>query len=148
MRIAIGSDHGGFELKEHLRTVLAQMGYEINDVGTFGEESVDYPVFGEKVAVDVVEGNSILGIVVCGTGLGISMAASKVPGTRVATVSDEYSARMARAHNNANILGIGGRVLGKDSALAIVKAFLETEFEGGRHQRRVDQITEIENKNR
>jgi L-threonylcarbamoyladenylate synthase len=147
MKISIGSDHGGFELKTHLVNYLQTLGYEVLDVGTFSDESVDYPIFGEKVALNVVQNKAQLGIVVCGTGLGIGMAASKVKGTRVAQVSDVYSATMARAHNNANILAIGGRVLDNNIAQDIVNAFLTTEFEGGRHQKRVDLLTDIENRN-
>lgn len=146
MKIALGSDHGGYELKEHIAKHLENIGHEVLNLGTYSEDSVDYPVYGQKVAEAVVAKEAEVGIIMCGTGLGISMAASKVSGTRVAVVSDEYSARMARVHNNANVLSMGGRVVGKDLAISLVEAFLNAEFEGGRHQRRIDIITSIEEK--
>ncbi len=147
MKIGMGSDHGGFELKEYIKEQLAIEGYELVDYGTYSMESVHYPEFGEKVARGVVRGEVDLGIIMCGTGLGISMAANKVKGIRAALVSEEYSARMARRHNDANILAMGGRVVGKDLGLSIVRAFLASEFEGGRHETRVNLITAIEAKN-
>ena len=146
MKIGMGSDHGGYELKEFIREYLETEKYEVVDYGTYSTESVDYPDYGEKVANAVVGGEVEVGIIMCGTGLGISMAASKVKGIRAAVVSEEYSARMAKVHNNANILAMGGRVVGKDLAKSIVDAYLNAEFEGGRHQRRIDKIMNIENR--
>lgn len=145
MKVALGADHGGFELKEAIKSHLIENGYEIVDFGTDSTESVDYAVFGEKVGEYVVK-EGCLGILCCGTGIGISLAANKVNGVRAACCSDYFSAKMTRAHNNANILSMGGRVIGVGLALQLVDVFLTTEFEGGRHQRRIDQITAIENK--
>ena len=145
MKVALGADHGGFELKEAIKAHLNEKGYEVVDFGTDSTESVDYAYFGEKVGEYVVK-EGILGILCCGTGIGISLAANKVNGVRAACCSDYFSAKMTRAHNNANILALGGRVVGAGLALELVDVFLSTEFEGGRHQRRVDQITAIENK--
>ncbi|MCQ2470890.1 MAG: ribose 5-phosphate isomerase B [Clostridia bacterium] len=145
MKVALGADHGGFELKEAIKAHLTEKGYEIVDFGTDSTESVDYAVFGEKVGEYVVK-EGILGILCCGTGIGISLAANKVNGVRAACCSDYFSAKMTRAHNNANILALGGRVVGIGLGLELVDIFLSTEFEGGRHQRRIDQITAIENK--
>jgi ribose 5-phosphate isomerase B len=142
--IAIGSDHGGFELKEEIRAHLTGQGIEVIDLGTNSRESVDYPKFGFLVGEAVIKGKVDLGIVVCGTGLGISMAANKVPGIRAAVCTETYSARMAREHNNANILALGGRVTGVGLALDIVDIFIKTPFAGGRHSHRVDLITSIE----
>lgn len=145
MKVALGADHGGYELKEAIKSHLIEKGYEIVDFGTDSTESVDYAFFGEKVGEFVVK-EGILGILCCGTGIGISLAANKVNGVRAACCSDYFSAKMTRAHNNANILALGGRVVGAGLALELVDVFLTTEFEGGRHQRRIDQITAIENK--
>jgi ribose 5-phosphate isomerase B len=146
MKIGMGSDHGGYELKEFIKEYLETKQYEVVDYGTYSTESVDYPDYGEKVANAVADKEVEVGIIMCGTGLGISMAASKVNGIRAAVVSEEYSARMAMVHNNANILAMGGRVVGKDLAKSIVDAYLNAEFEGGRHQKRIDKIMKIENK--
>ncbi|HLS52645.1 MAG TPA: ribose 5-phosphate isomerase B [Tissierellaceae bacterium] len=143
MKIGIGSDHGGFELKKAIREFLEQEGIDYIDYGTDSTDSVDYPDFGEKVARAVVDKEIDRGIVVCGTGIGISIAANKVKGIRCALCGDVFSARMSRAHNNANMLALGGRVLGVGLALEIVKAWLETEFEGDRHERRLIKIDEI-----
>lgn len=145
MKVALGADHGGYELKEAIKAHLTEKGYEIVDFGTDSTESVDYAVYGEKVGEYVVK-EGCLGILCCGTGIGISLAANKVNGVRAACCSDYFSAKMTRAHNNANILSMGGRVIGVGLALELVDVFLTTEFEGGRHQRRIDQITAIENK--
>lgn len=145
MKVALGADHGGFELKEAIKAHLNEKSYEVVDFGTDSTESVDYAYFGEKVGEYVVK-EGILGILCCGTGIGISLAANKVNGVRAACCSDYFSAKMTRAHNNANILALGGRVVGAGLALELVDVFLSTEFEGGRHQRRIDQITAIENK--
>lgn len=144
MKIALGSDHGGFELKEYVKELLISKGYEVQDLGTDSMESVDYPDYGKKVAEYVVKDLAKFGIIFCGTGIGISLAANKVKGARCALVSEEFSARMARNHNNANMLALGGRVVGKDLAGSIVMAFLSEEFEGGRHERRVNLIMDIE----
>lgn len=144
MKIAIGSDHGGYELKKKLIKYMVDLGYEVIDYGTDTEESVDYPDYGEKVAKSVVEGNEDLGVVICGTGIGISIAANKVKGARAALCGDTFSASMARKHNDANIIALGARVIGDELAKAILKSFLDSEFEGGRHGRRVEKIMEIE----
>ena len=145
MNITIGSDHGAVALKDEVKMVLKE--YEdikVTDVGTFGTESVDYPDIAEKVCADVTSGKADLGIVLCGTGIGISIAANKVKGIRCALCNDVYSAKKAREHNNANILAMGGRVLGFGPAGEIVRAFVESSFEGGRHARRVNKIMAIE----
>ena len=145
MNITIGSDHGAVALKDEVKMVLKE--YEdikVTDVGTFGTESVDYPDIAEKVCADVTSGKADLGIVLCGTGIGISIAANKVKGIRCALCNDVYSAKKAREHNNANVLAMGGRVLGFGSAGEIVRAFVESSFEGGRHARRVNKIMAIE----
>lgn len=146
MKIAIGSDHGGYALKEQIYQYLLEEGWDITDFGTHNEESCDYPVYAQKVAEAVAAGKYQRGILLCGTGIGISIAANKVPGIRCALVSDCYSARATRLHNNSNILALGGRVLGPELAMDIVKTWIATAFEGGRHQRRVDLITELEHK--
>ena len=145
MNITIGSDHGAVALKEEVKMVLKE--YEdikVTDVGTFGTESVDYPDIAEKVCADVTSGKADLGIVLCGTGIGISIAANKVKGIRCALCNDVYSSKKAREHNNANVLAMGGRVLGFGPAGEIVRAFVESSFEGGRHARRVNKIMAIE----
>lgn len=148
MRIALGSDHGGLELKNTIIDYLNEKGIELKDFGTYTKESCDYPKYGELVAEAVATSEYDLGILVCGTGLGISLAANKVKGIRAACVSDVFSAKMSKAHNNANILALGERVVGKGLALEIVEAWLGTEFEGGRHQKRVDLMMEIEDRNK
>lgn len=141
MRICIGSDHAGFELKAAVKAHLLELGHEVADAGADdATTSVDYPDFGREVARNVVAGACDVGIVVCGTGIGISIAANKIHGARAALCTDPYMARMARAHNNANILALGGRVVGVGLALDIVETFLATDFEGGRHGLRVDKI--------
>ena len=146
MKIAIGADHGGYELKESIKKHLEELGgYEITDYGTYSPESVDYAAIAYKVGNAVVN-EKILGILCCGTGIGISMAANKIKGVRAACCSDYFSAKFTRMHNDANILCMGGRVVGAGLANELVDVFLATEFEGGgRHQRRIDQITAIEN---
>ncbi len=143
--IALGSDHAGFELKQHLVARLGAAGYDIIDHGTNSTDSVDYPAFCAAAARSVVAGDADLGIVVGGSGQGEQLAANKIRGARAALCNCLYTARMARAHNDANVLSIGGRVVGIGLAEEIVDVFLTTEFEGGRHARRVDQITELEN---
>ena len=146
MIIAIGSDHGGYELKEEISKYLKGRGISVKDFGTHSLDSVDYPVYGESVAEAVASGTAELGIVVCGTGQGIAMAANKVKGIRAAVVSETYSAEMTRLHNNANVLSLGGRVVGVGLALKIVETFISTPFEAGRHERRVDMLAAIEAK--
>lgn len=145
MRIVIGADHGGYGLKEAVKRHLLAAGHEVHDVGTHdGQTSVDYPDYALPVARAVVKGEYDLGIVICGTGIGISIAANKVRGARAALCTDPYMARMARMHNDANILALGGRVIGEGLALDIVDAFLGASYEGGRHARRVAKIADIE----
>jgi len=145
-RIAIGSDHGGYALKESLKTFLRELGFHYEDVGTFSEASVDYPDIAEKVAEQVASGSASCGIMIDGAGVGSAMAANKVPGIRAAACYDTYTARNSREHNNANILVLGSRNLGIDIAKEIVKVWLNTGFGGGRHLRRVEKIAEIEKK--
>ncbi len=140
MRIVIAADHGGFELKEHVRGVLADLGHEIVDVGVNSAESADYPAFARDAAQRVSSGEADLGIVHCGSGVGVTIVANKVPGVRAVNAHDPDEAQLARAHNDANVLGLSGRRLSNEEADAIVAAFLEGEFEGGRHARRVEQI--------
>ena len=144
MRVALGADHGGYELKEAIRKHLQSQDIEVYDFGTHSNDSVDYPKYGFAVGSAIIKGEADLGIVVCGTGLGISMAANKIPGIRAAVCSETFSARMAREHNNANVLALGARVIGAGLALDIVDIFLKTEFSGGRHALRVDLISNIE----
>ena len=145
--IALGADHGGYELKEAIKKHLDEKGVEYRDFGTFTCEAIDYPIIAEKVALAITGGECERGILCCGTGVGISIAANKVKGIRCACCSDCFSAHFTRLHNDANILAMGGRVIGSGLACMMVDTFLDTEFEGGRHARRVDLITEIENKN-
>jgi ribose 5-phosphate isomerase B len=137
-KVVIGSDHGGFELKETLKAELARLGLEVDDVGTHETNSCDYPVFADTVAQSVAGAEpDILGVLICGTGLGMSMSANRRTGVRAAACCNEYMARMARAHNNANVLCLGQRVVGPGTAMSVLEAFLEAEFEGERHQRRI-----------
>ena len=142
--IAIGSDHGGFELKTHVIKYLKEQGIELFDFGTYTEDSCDYPDVAEKVANAVANGEYEKGILICGTGIGISIAANKVDGIRAALCGDVYSAKMTRKHNDANILCMGGRVTGRELAFMICDTFLSEEFEGGRHQTRIDKIHALE----
>ncbi|MBI2354826.1 MAG: ribose 5-phosphate isomerase B [Deltaproteobacteria bacterium] len=144
--IVIGSDHGGLELKSAIISYLNRRGIEIADAGTDNGDSVDYPDFGLKVAEKVAAGGAESGILICGTGIGMSIAANKVPGIRAALVTDVFMARMAKEHNNANILVLGGRVLDEQIACDLVGAWLDASFEGGRHQGRLNKIGEIERK--
>jgi ribose 5-phosphate isomerase B len=137
MRIAIGADHGGVSLKGEIIDALREQGHELEDLGTDGPASVDYPRFAQAVAQRVLDGHADRGILICGTGQGMAMAANKVPGIRAGVVSDVFSARMIRAHNDAQILCLGARVVGAGLAGVLVDAFLDQEFEGGRHSRRV-----------
>ncbi len=145
MKVAVGCDHGGFVLKDAVISTLEELGAQVVDMGTYSTESVDYPVYGKKVADAVANGECDLGVVMCGTGIGISIAANKVKGIRAAVVTDEFMAEMTRRHNNANIIALGGRVITPEKAKSLVKAWYTAEFEGGRHQKRIDMITQIEN---
>ncbi|HIY62123.1 MAG TPA: ribose 5-phosphate isomerase B [Candidatus Mediterraneibacter stercoripullorum] len=147
MKIGIGNDHSALEMKAEIIDFLRERGCEVVDYGTNSTESCDYPVYGEKVARAVAAGEVDQGILICGTGLGISLAANKVKGIRAAVCSEPYTAMMARLHNDCNILAFGARVIGPEMAKMIVRTWLDTEFEGGRHQRRVDLITKIEEEN-
>jgi len=140
MKISIGCDHGGFALKEHIKSYLQEKGHTVEDVGTYSTESCDYPDFGRAAALAVAEGRCERGIVICTTGIGISIAANKVRGVRCALCSEPLSAEMTRRHNDANMLAMGAGLTGKNMAERIVDVFLSSEFEGGRHQRRVDKL--------
>lgn len=144
MKIALGCDHGGFDLMQIVKNHLEELGHETVDFGAGSRESCHYPVFGAKAAHAVAEGQCELGVVICTTGIGISMAANKIPGVRCALCSDCYSAEMTRRHNNANMLALGANVVGPGLALKIVDAFLTHDFEGGRHAARVDMLSKIE----
>jgi ribose 5-phosphate isomerase B len=145
-RIAVGADHAGFHLKEELKRHLADRGVEVVDLGTSGTESVDYPVFAGKVARAVASGTADQGLLVCGSGVGMCIAANKVAGVRAAVVSEPASARLAREHNDANVLCLGGRIVGVELARQILDAWLTASFQGGRHQRRVDLLTQLDGK--
>ncbi|MGI6616614.1 MAG: ribose 5-phosphate isomerase B [Saccharofermentanales bacterium] len=144
MKLVVASDHGGFSLKQAIIAHLQANGHEIIDAGTNSEESVDYAIYAKKAASLVASGACERGIVVCGTGIGISISANKIHGIRCALCTNEFMTKMARRHNNANMLAMGARVLAAPYALTLVDLFLEEPFEGGRHQRRIDQIAEIE----
>src|SRR5665647_3951647 len=144
MRVALGSDHGGYELKGVILKHLEAQGLKVQDFGTYSADPVDYPKYGFSVGSAIIKGEADLGIVICGTGQGISMAANKISGIRAAVCSDTFSARMSREHNNANVLSLGARVVGAGLALDIVDIFLKTEFLGGRHALRLNMITDIE----
>lgn len=143
-RMVVGSDHAGFRAKEIIKKYLQDAGYTVDDMGTHSEESVDYPDFAKAVGERVAAGNGALGVLVCGTGIGVSIAANKVEGIRAALAHDSLTARRAREHNDANVIALGGKVVGEDEAIAIVQEFLSAEFAGGRHQRRIDKITEMD----
>ena len=140
MKIAIGCDHVGYELKKRVIDHLTEKGHEVVDFGTDSTERTDYPIYGEKAANAVASGECDRGIVICGTGIGMSLAANKVKGIRAAAVSEHFSAKYTRLHNDSNVLCLGGRVIGIGTALELVDLFVDTEFEGGRHQRRVEKI--------
>ena len=144
MKIAIGNDHTAVEMKNHITKYLEAQGHEIINFGTDSEERCDYPIYGKKVADAVASGEAKRGILICGTGIGISLAANKVKGIRAAVCSESYSAKLTRLHNDANIIAFGARVVGQATAETIVDAFINTEYEGGRHQKRIDMITAIE----
>lgn len=145
-KIVMASDHAGFDLKNTLVEQLKNDGYDVEDAGTYSKDSCDYPVFAEKACRYMLDGKAELCILVCGTGIGMSMAANKVKGIRAACCSDTYSAKYTRLHNDANVLCMGARVVGEGLAYEIAKVFLETEFEGGKHQRRINLISDIENR--
>jgi len=143
MKVIIGSDHAGFAMKTQIKSLLENMGHSVEDVGCHSEESVDYPVYGKAVAAGVVSGEFPQGILVCGSGLGMSMIANRFVGVRAALCNDLYSAVLSRQHNDANLLVMGGRLIGVDLAGEIVSTWLETEFEGGRHQGRIAQLDDL-----
>ena len=140
MNIALGCDHGGFELKQEILQLLEQFGHSVNDVGCYSEQSVDYPAFADKVCAAVAQGTSDRGILICGTGIGMSIAANRNRAIRAALCHEAVTARMSREHNDANVLCLGARVLGVSIALDIVRVWLETEFAGGRHLRRIEMM--------
>lgn len=144
MKVAIGCDHAGIELKDAVREVLKEQGAQVIDLGTHERDSVDYPDYGAAVARAVVSGEADLGVVLCGTGIGISIAANKVPGARAALCHDTFSARMSREHNDANILAMGARIVGSGLAQEIVRAWLGASFAGGRHQRRIEKLNQLD----
>jgi ribose 5-phosphate isomerase B len=143
-RIALGADHAGYLLKQLVKQHLAGQGYTVDDLGTDSETSVDYPDYARRVAETVAAGRADTGILICGTGIGMAMTANKVPGVRAAVAHDTATAHLAREHNDANVLTFGARVVDQQCALEIVREFLSTEFAGGRHQRRVDKIIELD----
>ncbi|CRF33959.1 Ribose-5-phosphate isomerase B [Brachyspira suanatina] len=145
MKIAIGCDHSAIELKKEIIKYLEELGHNVTDFGTHSTESVDYPIYGKKVAEEVASGRYEGGVLICGTGIGISLAANKVKGIRAAVCSEPYSAKLSKLHNNSNIIAFGARVVGVDLAKMIVKEWLDAEFEGGRHAKRVGLIMKIEN---
>ena len=145
MKLSLGCDHGAYALKEHMKTYLEEKGHEVVDCGTYSADSCDYPIFAKAAAEKVASGECERGIVLCTTGIGISISANKVKGIRCALCGDAFSAEMTRRHNDANMLAIGAGIVGKNLAERIVDVFLTTEFEGGRHQRRVDLMMDIEN---
>jgi len=144
MKIAVGADHAGYQLKDQIRDHLKQTGISVQDAGTNTSDSVDYPDYARSVAHEVSQGRADLGILVCGSGIGMAIAANKVEGIRAAHVSSEYEAQMSREHNNANVLTLGARILNAEQAFAIVDKWLSTEFAGGRHERRIEKISQIE----
>ena len=146
MKIVMGNDHSAVEMKKEIKAYVEGKGFQVIDFGTDSTESCDYPIYGEKVGRAVVSGEADLGILICGTGVGISLAANKVKGVRACVCSEPFSAKLSRQHNNTNILAFGARVVGVELAKMIVDEWLGAKFEGGRHQRRVDQIMEIENR--
>ncbi len=145
--IAIGCDHGGINLKNAVIEYMKENGVEYTDYGCYTTDSVDYPVYAYQVAKNVADGNAELGIICCGTGIGVSMAANKVKGIRAAVCTDEFCAEMTRRHNNANVICMGGRVISEEKAVKLASIFLNTPFDGGRHEKRVNMITDIENGN-
>ena len=147
MKIAMGNDHTGIELKNIIKEFVEGKGYEVIDLGTNAPESCDYPVYGEKVGRAVADGEADLGIAICGTGVGISLACNKVKGIRCCVCSEPYTAKLSRMHNDSNVLAFGARVIGVEMAKMITEEWLNAKYEGGRHQRRVDQVMDIERRN-
>lgn len=147
MKIAMGNDHTAIGMKNEVKKFLEEKGYEVIDLGTNSTESCDYPVYGEKVAMAVASGEADLGIAICGTGVGISLACNKVNGIRCCVCSEPYTAKLSRMHNNSNVLAFGARVIGDEMAKMITEEWLNVEYEGGRHQRRVDLVMDIEKRN-
>ena len=145
MKIAIGSDHAGFEDKEKVKKQLDELGYEYEDVGTNSTESVDYPIYAQKVAEKVASGEVEQGLLICGSGNGMQIAANKIRGVRAALAWNEETARLARQHNDANVLSVPARMISPEEVSKVVKSYLDAKFEGGRHQRRVEEISELEN---
>ena len=145
MKIAMGNDHTAVELKNIIKEFVKEKGYQVLDLGTNSSESCDYPVYGEKVGRAVASKEADLGIVICGTGVGISLAANKVKGIRACVCSEPYTAKLSRMHNNSNVLAFGARVVGSEMAKMITEEWLNAQYEGGRHQRRVDMLMKIEN---
>ncbi|MBU2447401.1 MAG: ribose 5-phosphate isomerase B [Bacteroidetes bacterium] len=146
-KIAVGSDHAGFKLKERVKSFLFNLSVEVLDLGCFSDESCDYPDYGEAVALVVKENKAKFGIIICGTGIGISISANKIPGIRAALCTSPKMAELARLHNDANILALGSRIIDENEAEVIIRTFLATEFEGGRHLKRLNKIKLIEEKN-
>jgi ribose 5-phosphate isomerase B len=145
MKIAIGSDHAGYEDKEKVKKQLEELGYEYEDVGTNSTESVDYPIYAKKVADKVASGEAEQGLLICGSGNGMQIAANKIHGIRAALAWNEETARLARQHNDANVLSVPARMISPEEVSKVVKSYLDAKFEGGRHQRRVEEISELEN---
>lgn len=143
MRLAIGSDHAGFDLKESLKAYLQEAGHQVEDLGCHSTDRVDYPHFAQQVALAVAGGQAERGVLVCGSGIGVSIAANRIPGARAALVNEPLSARLAREHNDANVVCMGARLVGPDMAREVLRVFLETPFSGGRHQDRVHQIESV-----
>ena len=147
MKIAIGCDHGGFQHKNAIAEHLKKRGFEVIDFGIYEEKSVDYPDIAVKLCESIVKGENEYGILVCGTGIGMSIAANKIKGIRAAVCSEHFSAKFTRLHNDSNVLCLGGRVIGIGTAIELADLFVDTPFEGGHHQARLDKISDIENKN-
>jgi len=144
MRIAVGADHAGYELKEKIKFHLERLGYAVDDCGTVSSDSCDYPDFAHAVACRVASGEDQRGILICGSGIGMAIAANKTPGVRAANISSEYEARMSREHNDLNVLTMGARILAEGQAMAIVDVWLHTQFAGGRHQQRLNKLAALE----
>ena len=145
MKIAIGNDHAGYDMKLEIKKMLEEKGHEVIDYGHHSTDSCDFPVYGYKVAQSVASGETDCGVLICGTGIGISLAANKVKGIRCALCNDPVSARLTKQHNNANIISMGARIIGMETAKAVVSAWLDADFLGGKYQRRIDMLTAIEN---
>lgn len=145
MKIAIGSDHIGIDMKKEIVNYLLELGHEVKDFGAYSKERTDYPIYGKKVADEIASGRYEGGVLICGTGIGISLAANKVRGIRASVCSEPYSAKLSKEHNNSNIIAFGARVVGLDLAKMIVKEWLNAKYEGGRHSNRINMISKIEN---